>query len=289
MTFPAADSSAFAGTAVTVGGDDALVERCMILGFNKAVLCIGYQRVRIDYLQHDNNNGVEVANCLDVPYITRCHAWPFATIAAAGAHASLERSGKAYYVHDSGGFPVDDAKITDCFSYGYAVGYQIENVNGTTLLSCTADNSFSGSPQNVGSVGFYVLGTSQETRLVGPQASAQDKAGIWVNTANGKVTQITQGDVWSTGSTGAAIIVDGGDVKIGAVLRSHTNGVYVNSAASIIEILPETRFDAISQMVVASVATSNIFFKQPGFAASISPQSVYSRTCVFSSLSPPFS
>jgi hypothetical protein len=48
MTFPAADSSLFAGVAVTVGGDDSFIDKSMILGFNKAWYSNGFNRNRIE-------------------------------------------------------------------------------------------------------------------------------------------------------------------------------------------------------------------------------------------------
>jgi len=272
MTFPQASSTSWTGTAITVGGDDASIFNCMILGFNKAVYSYGFQRPRIEYLLHDNINGIEIADALDVPYVSNCHAWPFATIATGGADADLQRSGIAYYLHDV----ADDGKLTNCFSYGYVTGFQVTNANTVQLISCTADNTNTANlPDNVGSQGFVISGTSQDTLLSACQASSMYQSGITLNTSAGMVTKILSCDVWNTnaGATGTAsgITVMGGDVQIGCVLRNHSNGITVNNATSLVEILDETRFDTVSQIINATVATNNVFMKNPNFAATIPP------------------
>jgi hypothetical protein len=227
MTFPAADASAFAGTAVTVGGDDAAVERCMILGFNKACLSVNYQRPRFDYVFFDCVNGIEVAVCYDVPYITRCHGWPFATIATAGAYTTLIRTGIAFNLRDT----VDWAKVTDCFSWGYYRGLQIANANNTTVSGGGFDNAYSGAPQHANSIGVVVSGTSQDTRLVNVQTAAQASAGIYVSTSAGLATTIINHDCW--GGTTHAVLVDSGDVmQLGGVKRGVSYGLSLTSASS---------------------------------------------------------
>lgn len=265
MIFPAADSSAFAGTAVTGGGDDFAVSCCMILGFEDAVYSSGYQRPRCENIWGDCINGINITNSADVPFISQCHMWPFATIATIGAHATLERTGTAFAINSVG----DDAKISNCFSYGYAIGFSCNDANGVTFLNCTADNSFNGVPEHIGSQGFYIGGTSSGTRIIGGQASAQDLSGITINTSAGLITKILGTDIWSTGATGAGITVVSGDVVIGSVLRNHTNGIEVNNATSIVDVLAETRFDSVTNLITSSVATNNIYIKNPSFAATV--------------------
>jgi len=137
MTFPAPDSSAYAGTAVTVGGDDASVQSCMILGFQKAVYSSGFQRPKLYDLQIDSQNGIEITACYDIPRIENVQCWPFATIAAAGTLARHHRSGSAFYLHDS----VDGAMLSNCFSYGYLNGFYLKNVAIANASNCVADNT----------------------------------------------------------------------------------------------------------------------------------------------------
>lgn len=233
MTFPAADTSLFAGTAVTINGDDASVERCQIMGFNKAIYSANCQRPRIEYIWHDNNNGIEITLCGDIPYVSNCHAWPFSTIAPfslGGSHTLLERSGTAYSLHDL----CDWGKLTNCFSFGYHIGFGITNANSCTLLNCGADDSYVGAPvHSVGGVsyGAYVYGTSSDTRIIGFQSAAHTQAGIYVNTTAGLTTRITNCDAW--GGSPHGVQVDGGDVVIsGGHIHDCVNGVTENNAAS---------------------------------------------------------
>lgn len=258
MTFPAADASAFAGTAITAAGDDVSLDHVLVMGFNKAFYSSGFQRARIEYLYHDNVNGVEITNASDVPYISHSHAWPFATIATFAAtsnYSVLERSGIAYNIHDI----VDWAKLTDDFSYGYAVGFQVSNADETTLLSCGADDTFSaGLPHNTGSKGFNIIGTSNDTRLIAPQASAHDTAGIYVSTADGKSTVIASPNVWAI-INNHAVFIGGGDVSVlGGVLRNSNQGVTVNNANSRV-LVDGVRFKGLTGSPInPAVSTTNI-------------------------------
>ena len=137
MTFPAADLAAYAGTAVTIGGDDASVSSCMILGFNKAVYSSNFQRPKLYDLQIDSQNGIEITLCYDIPRIENVHCWPFATIAATGTSARNHRSGNAFYLHDS----VDGAMLSNCFSYGYLNGFYLKNIAITNASNCVSDNT----------------------------------------------------------------------------------------------------------------------------------------------------
>lgn len=267
MVFPAANAAEFSGIPFVAGGDDVSISRSMALGFTKAYYSNGFQRPRIVDFFHDNMNGIEITQCLDVPFLTRCHAWPFATIAHPSKPADWAWRETAYHLHDT----VDWGKLTDCFAYGYRKSFHINNANSTTMHSCGADGTFSGGvPTHPDSIGFVIEGDSSDTRLMVPQSSAQGQFCVRVNTLAGRLTKILGGDLWSTNGVGkGAICVDGGDVKVGCAMRNHTNGVIVNNAASIVEILDESRFDNIAQMVNCTVPTNKVFIKNPGFAASI--------------------
>ena len=267
MTFPAANAAEFAGLAIVAGGDDVSISRSMSLGFAKGFRSDGFQRPRIVDFFHDNFDGIEITQCLDTPYLARCHAWPFASIAHPAKPVDWAWRGTAYHLHDT----VDWGKLTDCFAYGYKKSFHINNANSTTLLSCGADNTFTGGlPTNAGSVGFLVEGTSQDTRIITPQAAAQGQFGARINTVAGALTKIFGGDIWATNGVGtAAISIDSGDVKIGCTMRGHTNGVLVNNAASHVVILAESRFDTVSQMVNCTVPTNTVYINSPSFAATV--------------------
>jgi len=223
MTFPATPSStasAFAGTAVTIAGDDASVRGCLIMGFNKAIYSSGAARLRVDYLYHDNINGIEVTICDDVIYITNSHAWPFATIVSGQSWQNLIRSGTAYYIHDF----VDWARITDCFSYGYSVGFRVKDANSAILTACGADNAYDGSPLYANSIGYSIDGVAYETKLISCQAAAQASAGMFVNVTSNIHTLISDASIWGGGNHG--ILLNNGDTTVsGGVIRDYTHGI----------------------------------------------------------------
>lgn len=253
MTFPAADSSLFAGVALTAGGDDVFCINSMILGFNKAFYSSGFQRPRVSHLYHDNNNGIEITNCLDIPYLFENHAWPFATIAAGGAYTNHIRSGTAYYLHDI----ADWAKSTNNFSWGYLRGHHVLNANSVTMAFPGHDNAYSTVPEYANSIGIVVEGTSQDARIISPQTAAQAGQGIYINTSAGLETTIIGHDCWG-GST-HAVLIDSGDVNlIGGTKRGLANGITVNNAASRV-FIDGQRFQQITGLPVnPAVATSNV-------------------------------
>mgnify|MGYP000908891032 CR=1 FL=1 len=234
MSFPAVDSSAFAGTAITCGGDDIFVSKCMILGFNKAFYSNGFQRPRIDYLWGDNNSGIEIVNCLDIPYISNCHMWPFATIASSPKRDKwADRPGPAYFIHDT----VDWAKFLNCFSYGYSEGFTVLNANSATLISCGVD----GTKKMQGTIGFNIRGTSTDTKLIACQAAAQD-TGYLIDTGPGRTTILDSCSAWgnSVGLNSRHVSVQVGDLVINGgifrdgitsiVVHNHQSRVMVNNA-----------------------------------------------------------
>lgn len=225
MRFPAPNAAAFAGTAFTVAGDDSFLTRSQVMGFHKAFLANGFQRIRIHDLWHDNTNGIEIAACTDVSYIHDNHAWPFATIGAGVAPPALQRSGVAYYFHDVG----DWNKSTNNFSYGYRRGHWLENVNSMTLLGAAHDNTI----HQPGSIGIAVTGTSHDTRIVLAQAAAQE-VGIYINTKPGLHTTIQAANTWA--NSGHSVLVDGGNVLIQGSFRDAPYGVTINNPASHVNI-----------------------------------------------------
>lgn len=228
MTFPAANSSAFSGTAITMNGDDGSVVDCMILGFNRAIDSAGTQRPKFFNLMLDNVNGIKVTNCYDIPRIENVHCWPFATIAQYAIDqlpTQLQRAGTAFEILGV----ADWAKLTNCFAYGYATGFDINNVNTATLTSCTVDGT---APSNVlaGSRGFSVRGTSYDTKLIGCQAASQE-IGFYLDTGANIQNQLVNCIAWN--GTNHAFFIGSGDWMLtSCVARQYTNGILYNNAAS---------------------------------------------------------
>jgi hypothetical protein len=228
MTFPAANSSAYAGTAVTIGGDDATVRNCMLLGFATAITSTDWQRGRFFDLLMDNTNGISISNAYDIPRIENVHCWPFATIAQYAIDllpTQLQRSGTAFELNGV----ADWAKLTNCFAYGYFRGFDLNNVNTATLISCTVDGT---APPNVlaGCRGFSVRGTSYDTKLIGCQAASQE-IGFYLDTGADIQNQLTNCVGWN--GTNHAFFIGAGDwLMTSCVARQFTNGILYNNAAS---------------------------------------------------------
>jgi hypothetical protein len=212
------------GTAVTLGDNkaDMVVRSCLILGFNQAISTGANTRVdrpKITDVRIDCNNGIYLKNCYDVPYIDHVHGWPFTTLQSAAEtnSAQLKRGGNFIQLD---GTLNDWTKISDCFCYGYAVGFRATGADSFTFVSCSADNP----PGTAdGSIGFLVESTSLEGRLLGCQAAGV-QTGIKIDTTdtNGRVF-INGTNVWET-FTQAVQVIHGDVVITGSGLRN-TGGV----------------------------------------------------------------
>jgi hypothetical protein len=254
MTFPAADSSLFAGTAITANGDDVSVDRVLVMGFNQGFISNNWQRTRISYFYGDNNNGIDIGTSYDIAYISHSHMWPFSTIGSTGSYTINTRSGTAYYLHDV----ADWAKVTDSFSWGYYRGYSIFNANSVTLLGVGADNAYSAGPLYTGSIGIVVAGTSQDTRIIGAQTAAQANAGIYINTSAGLVTTIIGHNAWG-GSTHGELVNSGDLITSDGVMRGVSSGISVNNSASRVTATG-MRFQQITSNAINPVVASSLIF-----------------------------
>ena len=211
--------SAFSGTALTVGGAGTYFKQLLILGFNTAIFSTGNERVGIDFVKGDCNNGIDIRSCFDIAYVSNCHFWPFTTTHQTAlnglAGRQLVRSGKAYFFSDV----ADWCKLTNCFSYGYHTGFTINNCNDVQLIGCGADwvgtiaqsgtfnyangeqvsfPTLSNTQTAFTSIGFKITGTCLRTKLIGCQTAAQ-LVGYFVNISNaapGEIVNFSQCTGW---------------------------------------------------------------------------------------------
>jgi len=250
MTFPVADSTLYAGTAITGTANGNILRNLLVMGFDKLFYSAGNQRHVIDRVFGDNQNGLDISGSPDVCYITKCHMWPFAANTNIYPSAAVFRTGIAYYFHDT----ADWFNATDNFSYAYFRGFRIANANSINLTNCAADNNFPAA--QAGSVGILVDGTSSDTKLIGTKTAAQDQ-GIVINTSAGKHTEIVAHSSWA--NTAHNLTINQGDVSIvGGTSRDGVNGVTVANAASKV-LIEGIRFSGISsQPILVSVANPYI-------------------------------
>lgn len=216
MTFPQdADAvSRWSGTAIDIAPESGGVHigRCMIAGFAQAIMAAGaapIYRTRIEDLSIDCLNGISLSNVPDVAYLSRVHAWNFASTGR-GALNALARPGVAFRLAQR----ADWAKLTDCFCYGYEIGFELLDVADCTLTGCGADHK-PRRPGEASSTGFKLHGRARNNRLIGCQAAAHGR-GIHMATKPDEpalTNHIQGGVIWDNGigldiSSGYAMVSD---------------------------------------------------------------------------------
>jgi hypothetical protein len=232
QVFPAADATGFAGTAITIAGDDASVIGCMIIGFNQGIFSSGFDRQYYDHVLGDNLNFIAVINSYDIGRMMDCHAWNFATITYPGQPPSdvYDRQ-TAYYLNGAAWF-----KATNCFALGYNYGFNLVDTQSVTLMGCGVD----GTSANPNSTGINIYGLCYETRIDTCQVAGQ-AVGIAINTeypgvTTRIVTQIVNSDMWGNignAGEGQNIVVYAGDVEvIGCHIRNSNSAINLTNAST---------------------------------------------------------
>ena len=246
MTFPATDSSGFAGTAVTIAGDEAAVRESMILGFNQAIMGNGFSKLSFLGVRFDCNNGINISNSGDVCHIDRCHGWSYAVFRPGVTALQLQRSGSAYSIQNSN----DWTKFRNSFSYGFLTGFQITNAQSVSFAQCAADNTANGY-----GTGFAITGTSADIELIGCQAAAQTE-GFFFNNP-GFATRMTGCTTW--GNTTHGINIVAGDVTIvGGLVRNSPNGISLSSSTSNVDVADIRMDSSVTVPLNVTVATTNL-------------------------------
>jgi len=198
--------AAFAGTALTVAGAGSYFHHLLILGFNQAIYSNAYERIRCEYVLGDCTNGIHLREVYDIAYVENCHFWPWTTTHNTWTIGSpavlLKRSGTAYKFSDV----CDWGKLTNCFSYGYEVGFAVQSCDHVNIIGCGADHY---SPDtNSTSVGFAITGTSENTLLLGCQAASQS-SGVVINTTEPITVnshRIQSCNFWENDSSAIAVV-----------------------------------------------------------------------------------
>jgi len=220
-------ASTFTGTAFTLATNtgDHIFENLDILGFEYAVksqdtTTVGpaaqNNRTRIFNVHGDCINGIWLHNAYDVPYIDKVHFWPYVTVGsvAEAGDAQLKRSGAFIKLTGKN----DWTKVTNSFSFGYAVGCQVTDGHSVTFLNVSHDHP-PGSTD--GSKGYLFDGDASEIRVIGGQvAGKQYGAHVYCTTSSGRLgVTFSSTNIWVT--TTNAIRIQGGSVQvIGGSLRN---------------------------------------------------------------------
>lgn len=176
-----ASIATWSGTAITQNGSDVKVTNCFIGGFAQAFNSNSKERTKIDWVNIDCIAGILIKASYDIARIENVHAWPFITTHQSGlSSATYYRSGSAFKTTTE----ADATMFTNCFAYGYQIGFDIQTITSCTLTSCYAD-SVVGS----GTVGFSLTSNAELIQIIGGGSSAQAK-GVYIN-ANAGYGNIT--------------------------------------------------------------------------------------------------
>lgn len=251
MTFQQSVSTGWVGTALTMNSaDDIVIEKCQIMGFALGISAILCSRLRFRHLNMDNIAGIAISGATDVCYLDHIHMWPWATIAGGGV-GGLVRSGTGIAMANGN----DDSKIRDCFTYGYAIGFELNAMINVTVIGCNCDST------NVGvGIGFNIIGPSYANLLLGCQASGL-AIGFNMTTIVNSNIQNMMAECVAFSCTSHGILVDTlalGDVSIrGGYIYACGHAITVSSAVSRV-YMGGIAFEANTLHVVINVTTSNV-------------------------------
>lgn len=176
MTFPqaAAAVATWVGTAVTfaAGAHGAGFNNCAIVGFARAsnmATSSFTEQTQISNVAIDCLAGIKIVSGTDRLTLNNVRCWPTASIGLSSpTDADLWRSGTAFDLDAT--FGIDAPNLTNCFSYGYAIGFHLDSVNGAVLINCVADYTVTNSGTIVG---FSIEGDTAITSLIGCRAYRQ--------------------------------------------------------------------------------------------------------------------
>jgi len=289
-TYPVsnAQANAWTGTAVFLVdyAANVTISHCHIVGFEIAITndatVSGAAQFRAEYLNIDCKSGIVLTKSVDVTYIENCHCWPIASQDGSN-DVDNQRNGTAFRVQGTH----DWTKFTNCFSFGYDRGFQVNGANSCTFLGCGAD--YTPAFRTVGgvvtgdSVGFQVYsnpasnGGATETNLIGCQAAGQT-VGVFFDSESSAASfgdtdtmKILGCSFWGTKSGGYAVkVVQGSGIVDSCSIRGGSyafwfggpdwNGVAVpagnNSAAR--WIISNNVFDADHGDETGSIDLENL-------------------------------
>lgn len=236
-TLPVTSLAGFLGLCYSLEGDDIKVEG-MVLGFAKALESVGHHRMTIENFRFDCLNGIDISQCLDVPRLNKVHAWPFCTVNGWGG-APLIRPGKAFRFHNT----ADHVQMSDCFSYGYDQGLELNNANGAVISNCGFDNkSHEG---GAAPLGVLIKGACDMISLINVLTYGHKHAGIQTELTSGQVK--IQGGADGGPIAHGVIAAGGGKTTVlGRTFHGVSNGITRANQAAIVQSDMNT-FDGVGQ------------------------------------------
>ena len=256
MVLPAnaAEVALFAGTAIktTSGAHGVYVGYSHIVGFTSALVTdiSNTPQVRCEYLNIDCTNGLNITQALDVSYISYVHCWPSASVNVAGlVDADLQRAGAAFTLKDGG----DWAKLSFCFTFGYARGFVLDAVNSVTLDGCASDYTVT---QTANPIGVEVKNSCAEPRVINYQAAGQNIGILLNSTSTLSHATISGLNTWECDTAGVSI--SNGEAHINqANIRGGTGSGIVHNTAKAL-MLDNVNFQSITGNAINNVSPSNV-------------------------------
>lgn len=172
-----ASIASWSGTAITQTGSDVKVSNCFIGGFAQAFDSNNKERTKIDWVNIDCTAGVLIKASYDIARIENVHCWPFivAHQSPTLSNATWKRSGSAFKTLTG----ADATTFTNCFSYAYEIGFDIQTRTSCTIVGCYADSASYGS----GQIGFKLSNGAELVNIIGGGSSGQSQA-IYINVTN---------------------------------------------------------------------------------------------------------
>lgn len=175
----------FSGTAITVGyttptgstqynkARDTYVGHMLILGFQWAYWCDYNERPTVERVKGDCTNGLYLTRIYDMKDISKCHFWPFLT-----THQSWTFAGAAGYSRTGSAYKFDTdshwGSVTDLFSFGYAKGFELNDVLYVNLVNCSNDHQADMAlAHGLTTYGVHITGESGNIELIGHRVAAQ--------------------------------------------------------------------------------------------------------------------
>lgn len=248
MAFPAANSAAYAGVAVTAGGDDTYLSNCLLLGFATAYLFSNHNRCTHRYVSVDCLTGFDISTSTDSVIFDSCRGWPYATVAA----GTNTRSGSFI----RGRAQVDGLEISNCFSYGYLNGLRLNTVSDALVTNSFFDSTGAHASS---------IGINLETNVTGCQFNniqVSSYARAYVQAANaGERNSFNFCAAYQT--TGNGFDIATGDADIFCPLLKTIGGIGINIGTGDISIVAPT-FLAVTGNDVDGTALTNTSVRMSG-------------------------
>jgi hypothetical protein len=191
--------STFLGDAIQIQASDCAVRNCTIVGFYNAI--VNYapyvaSRLNVSNVFIDCRCGVTSQSSGDVTRIENVHCWP---VCANVSDAWLNI--RAGFVAFNFNTFQDWTKFTNCFCFGYTIGFNLSDVSTAELIGCQVDyppatpsGNGGPTPSRVqtpnGSVGFYVSNAENAITFVGCATAGVDIGYKIIGSGGDRLVQI---------------------------------------------------------------------------------------------------